>query len=106
MTIDSTKFGISRDIKVKFFTPEEAAKIPGASAGYNAVYEIKEGRVRYELLQAGKTSHEPVVKVVAPKPAVEQPKAQKAPKQKVVETPPIEVKPEEKVVSDVAEKQE
>ena len=48
MAIDSTKFGLTKDIEVKFFTPEEAASIPGASAGYNTVLVIKEGRVRYE----------------------------------------------------------
>lgn len=107
MAIDSTKFGLTKDIEVKFFTPEEAASIPGASSGYNAVHVIKEGRVRYELLQAGKVSPEPV-KVAAIKQVVEQQKPQKAPKQKAVEpeVKPVEVKVVEETTPEVAEPQE
>ena len=75
--VDSTKFGLSKDIEVKFFTPEEASKV-GASSGYNAVYKIGKDRVRYELLKAGKSSED-----VKPTPEVKQEpvKTPKTPKQ-------------------------
>lgn len=97
--VDSTKFGLTQDIEVKFFTPEEAAKTPGASAGYNAVHKIGD-RIRYELLKASKTSEEPVAVVKQVEPA----KPTKQPKQpKVVE--PVQAK-EEVVVTESTEKKE
>lgn len=98
--LDSIRFGLTPNVEVKFLTPEEAAKV-GASSGYNAVYNIGSGRVRYELLKAGKT---PDITVTTKEPQTKQPvtpttKSQKTPKQKVVE-------PVEPVVQPVEEKKE
>lgn len=101
--VDSTKFGLQKEIEVKFFTPEEAAKV-GASSGYNAVYKIGKDRVRYELLQAGKSSED--VKAT-PEVKQEPVKTPKTPKQqKAVEIatsiiePVKEVQPKE-IVTEV-----
>lgn len=71
--IDPLKFGKKPGTEIKFFTPEEASKIPGVKSGYNAIQKIGD-RVRYELLQAGKSmGGESVVveqKVVAPEPVI------------------------------------
>lgn len=40
--------------RVAFFTTEEAARTPGAVPGFNAVTELGNGRVRYELLHPTK----------------------------------------------------
>ena len=112
MAIDSTKFGLTKDIEVKFFTPEEAASIPGASAGYNTVLVIKEGRVRYEpgvsIQEALNTIINKNLKESSIKQVVEQQKPQKAPKQKAVEpeVKPVEVKVVEETTPEVAEPQE
>ena len=107
MQLDSSKFGLTQDIEVKFFTPEEASKIPGASSGYNAVYKIGDGRVRYELLKAGKASGEVVapavvaakeeVKVVEEQPVVNK---QKAPKQKPVQRSEVSEEQSKEIVAD------
>lgn len=52
--IDPTLFGLQPETEVKFFTPEDAAKLAGVSSGYNAVIKVSETRTRYELLKAGK----------------------------------------------------
>lgn len=78
--IDPTLFGLQPETEVKFFTPDEAAKIPGVTSGYNAVYNISKTRVRYELLKAGKaqggdfvpvTTVAEVVAEPTPEPVVE-----------------------------------
>jgi hypothetical protein len=113
--IDSTLFGLTSDIEVQFFTPEQAAKTPGAKAGYNAVYKIGKNRVRYELLKAGKAQvsvqSEPkkvkeekqievVVQEVTPvveeiqTPVVEEVKTEET--QEVVAEPVVEVKQSKK----------
>lgn len=87
MTIDKSLFGLQKETKVVFLTPEEASKI-GASSGYNAVYEISETRVRYELLQAGKALP-PQSSKEDPKPVE---KKKEAKKQKIEEPqvqPPV-----------------
>lgn len=69
--INPEKFGLASNIPVTFLTPEQSAKIPGTSSGYNAVYKIGDNRVRYELLKAGKflsDSPQPPVAVVEPQP--------------------------------------
>lgn len=98
--LDSTKFGLTPNVEVKFLTPEEAAKV-NASSGYNAVHKIGD-RVRYELLKAGKVgpSSSPVavteeVKVAEVAPVIVQ--KQKPLKQKVAEV----VKKEEEPVIEV-----
>ena len=53
MSIDPSRFGLSKDAVVKFFTAEEAVKTPGAHAGFNRVVKVG-SRVRYELLAASK----------------------------------------------------
>lgn len=94
MAIDPTKFGLHKDVEVKFFTPEEAAKV-NASSGYNAVYIIGNDRVRYELLKAGKTSKFNEVKQETKSDSVIKPsKATK--QQKVVEV----VEPKSDVVKE------
>lgn len=81
--IDPQLFGLTQDIEVKFFTPEEASKIRGVSSGYNAVYVIGDGRVRYELLKAGKaifTENElplPVSNITETPKATRKPKKEK-----------------------------
>jgi len=82
--IDSSKFGLTPDVKIVFLTPEAASKV-NASSGYNAVRKVG-NRVRYELLKAGKTT--PVVVVEETKVAEVTPviaPKQKPLKQKVVE---------------------
>lgn len=69
--INPEKFGLASNIPVTFLTPEQSAKIPGTSSGYNAVYKIGDNRVRYELLKAGKflsDTPQPPVAVVEPQP--------------------------------------
>jgi hypothetical protein len=90
MTIDKSLFGLQKETKVVFLTPEEASKI-GASSGYNAVYEISETRVRYELLQAGKALP-PQSSKEDPKPVE---KKKEAKKQKIEEPVKVEIKEEE-----------
>ena len=71
--IDPQLFGLTPDVEVKFFTPEEAAKNPGSGSGYNAVYKIGKNRTRFELLKAGKQLTQSVASVVSVEPAPVEP---------------------------------
>lgn len=96
--IDPQLFGLPQDVTVEFFTPEQSAKRPGSSSGYNAVYTTGK-RVRYELLKSGKVSPvggAPVAPVVVPVPEVPvaEPVIEPVPAESVV-TPVTEEVPEE-----------
>lgn len=90
--IDPQLFGLTPDVEVKFFTPEEAAKNPGSGSGYNAVYKIGKNRTRFELLKAGKQLTQSVASVVSvePAPVVEAPVAPEVIEAPVTSPEPVE----------------
>lgn len=81
MLVNPLFFGLSPTVKVEFFDKEQAGKITGAFAGYNAVYEISPSRVRYELLRQSAINEYPEYKPETTKTPVAAPAPKKAQQQ-------------------------